>query len=140
MFDSVFKDMLASENLWMKMPIFKENAAALQDYVDAHGTEGVNYLTCRTASMGLSVEKQTKLWLFVNGLPDENVHIVETSDMKRQFLLETGIPWSVDDLPSTVEDCITIPGHNARLLDAPYNQHANLPRVHSLAQFLKEVN
>jgi hypothetical protein len=138
-FDSVFKDMLASENLWMKMPVLEENVEALRNHVDEHGGGLVHFLTCRSPSTGYSTEKQTKLWLSINGLPDKNVHVVESSGMKQHFLREMGIPWSLDDLPSTVEECLTIPDHNARLLDTSYNRHVDLPRVKSVAEFLKEV-
>lgn len=138
--DAAFERMLATPYLWLHIKPFAENVRAVQEYVAAHGDKGIYYITARKDCAGFGGPlEMTQTWLSELMLPWKNVIVVEKTRDKLVHIVDNGIHFSIDDLDRTVELCQGIPNHTAILLDRPYNQQANLPRVFSVAEFLMQV-
>lgn len=137
---SVFAAMLQEKCLWQDLPAFEDNVDALAWLVEDLGEENIHMITSRTPCAGGSLEQMTKLWLWEHDLPMLNVHFVSRTTEKAAIIQREGIVWSVDDYWPTIEQCGLIAGHNPRLMNREYNAGVDLPRVHSVAEFLLEAS
>jgi hypothetical protein len=138
--DTVYAKMLATPYLWLHLDPFTESVEAIRHYVAGHGEEGIYYITARKNSAGHGGAKEmTQAWLSELMLPWKNVIVVDRTREKLTHIIDNGIHFSIDDLDRTVELCQGIPNHTALLLDRPYNQEADLPRVYSVEEFLLHV-
>ena len=105
----------------------------------------VYLLTHRPKAPGKTSQVQTWNWMRQRGLvhPNTSLIVVGSSAVKSRIIESLDIKFSLDDLPKTVFACNEIPGHQAYLMDATWNQ--NVPsyfenwRVRSVAEFLKIV-
>jgi hypothetical protein len=88
--------------------------------------------------------EQSVIWLNSRGLKnywqkEPRVYVSE-SDKKINLMAEYEISFSIDDKAETVEMCNRLlTGHQAYLLDRPWNQDSKEPRVYSMEEFLDKV-
>lgn len=135
----VFKRMLATPQMWAELPALEENCQALREYISANGEDDVYFLTSRPACNGGSPFSMTGLWLFTQKLPIANLIVVNNPAEKAAVLRENDITYSLDDYGPTIQSCLAIPGHRPFVLNRPYNEELDLPRVFSVAEFLMTV-
>lgn len=142
-FGCVFKRMLDTPHMWTFLKPFHTNVDALREYIAANGEAGVHFITARPDCAGGSAVSMTGLWLWDQGLPIRNLHVVRKSTEKPALITELGLAYSLDDYAPTVTDCQHLGAHRAFVLDRLYNQGQadpiGLPRVYSVAEFLLEV-
>ena len=138
--ESIFYKLLQRDNMWTYLPAYRNNVEALQHYILAHGDEDVYFITARPPCEGGSVVTMTQLWLLDHGLPFKNLIVVKHPSDKKQVIAETGIQFHLDDLPATIQECLSLPNHHPFLLSWPYNEGVDLPRVHSVDEYLLEVS
>lgn len=138
-FKIVFNRLLAQDYFWLNVPDYPENVAALLDYASLHDKDDIHYTTARPECAGGTALSLTRLWLWDRKLPTANVEVVKDPKIKRQHMIDNGIQYSIDDYAPTVLSCQDISGHRAFLLDRPWNQDVDLPRVYSVAEFLMAV-
>lgn len=134
----------ATPNFWIKILPYEDQVRSLRnwqgmiEWAYAEPPVKVHYTTARTRTCGDDPQIQSEAWLSSQGLHG-NVHWVEKPEDKLPLMRELDIQYSLDDLPSTVEQCNTIPGHKAFLLDRPWNRESTQPRVRHVRNFLMEV-
>jgi len=127
---------------WSRQEEYLENVKALRDYLKLAGIL-VYFITSRVETIGLNAEAQSTHWLKIRGLKnywqkDPQV-IVSKSENKFKLMNQHNIAMSIDDKAETVEQCNSLNGHRAFLLDRPYNRNSKEPRVYSMAEFLEKV-
>lgn len=138
--DSVFHKMLKVDNLWTHAPAMENNVEALRHYIAQRGEDDIYFLTARPRCEGGSQRTMTQLWLLDHGLPFKNLHFVTDAGEKKDYIqLVLGLDFFLDDLPKTVEALQRVDGLHPYLLDWPYNRDADLPRVHSVDEYLLEI-
>jgi len=138
--DDCFKFIMQQDNFWTYLPPFKENVAAVREYIDAHGDRDVYFLTARPECRGGSARHMTSLWLMDMGLPFHNLIMSPSHSAKPALMVEHGIQAHLDDYAPIVRACQGLAGARAFVLDRKYNQDAtDLPRVYSVTDYLVEV-
>lgn len=138
--DVVFNKLMAINNFWTYLPAFEENVAPLREYIEAHGSYDVFFVTARPECAGGSAKSMTSLSLMDNGLPFHNLVMAPSHAAKPAILQQYGIQAHLDDYAPTIRACQGLPGLSAYVLDRLYNQDAkDLPRVYSTAEYLLEV-
>lgn len=138
--NNVFQNLMAIDNFWTMLPAFDENVAPLREYIAAHGSYDVYFVTARPDCEGGSAKSMTSLWLMDHGLPFHNLVMAGSHAAKPGILQQYGINAHLDDYAPTIAACQGLPGLRAYVLDRPYNYSAKeLPRVHSVAEYLLEV-
>lgn len=146
MMERVWKQLHDDSGLWMNLSALP-GAEQLRRHLNYGGYRGRNenilYVTQRldTAHCYSNTALwDTNWWLQQQGLVRNNTStiVVKSSADKAYLYTLLGVRYSIDDKIETVEQCNKIKGHNAYLLDQPWNQAAqHLPRVYSVAQFLE---
>lgn len=142
--DEVWEDMKKIPNWWLSLEAYTDNVGALATFLKTTTNMDVYITTARTVGSGMTVAKQTSMWLNGCGVfSDMNYLGVITgceSDEKVHVYQKLGIQWSIDDKSETVEQCDRLEGHTAALLDRPWNQDAKVKwRVKSVQEFLDKV-
>ena len=136
----VLEEMLHHHNLWHTIPPHQEAVDAIKEYVDAHGPDSVHFLTARVSAGATDPWVSTNYWLRMHGLPDTHTIVVLNAADKLYAVMDHGIQMHLDDRADTIELLFNVPGHQAILLDRPWNRlgdlTAHLPRVYSVAEFL----
>ena len=137
---AVFKKIGETKNFWMDSPTYPENVSALCRFLRKDGND-IYFVTSRAPADGLTVAAQTRIWLemsagiqragsFVSIIP------VSNSKYKADVMRAVGIEYSIDDHGPTVEQCNQVEGHQAFLLDRPWNRDKEYgPRLDNLQQF-----
>lgn len=142
--NQVWDKIKATENFWLSLDAYCDNVAALAKFLRSTKGNDVWIVTSRTPGAGLTIAKQTMIWLFsCSVFPGVNylsvIPSVHTSD-KRRIYKAVGIEFSVDDKAETVEECQTLEGHTAFLLSQPWNQHAKVQhRINNLEEYFKHI-
>lgn len=131
-------------DFWVTCHPYPENVQALKSWLDANPEQRVFFITNRRETIGKNAKWQSELQLEKFGVwpRDGRSNVITVSDpkIKAKLMQRLGIQFSIDDYAPTVELCQEIPGHHAYLLDRPWNQKAKLPRVYSMAEFVKTVD
>lgn len=91
-------------------------------------TIGDIYITHRMVDVSVTIQ-----WLHIVGCPKALTLSVENGD-KVTPALKYKVEYFLDDKPQNVEE-LRQAGIKAYLLDRPWNQDADLPRVKSIAEF-----
>lgn len=128
----VFESIKRTPNWFLKLEPYAENVTALARFLISRKGEDIWLVTSRFPTYGLTIAKQTEMWLQFCGISPVHNYLgvipVENSDEKQLVYSAVGIEYSVDDKAETVEQCEAIPGHKAFLLDRPWNQDAKVER------------
>lgn len=140
----VWRNIVATPNWWLYAPALRENMAEFQVFLRTQRYHDVYIVTSRTPTKGMSVAKQTAIWLDQCDVePNLNylgVIVADNPPDKRRIYEAAGFGYSVDDKGTTVEECDTLEGHQAFLLDAPWNQEAKVKRrIKSLSEFFSAI-
>lgn len=143
--DRVWDEMKKQENWWLSLNPYMDNVGALATFMHTRTKMDVHIVTARTKGSGLTVAKQTSMWLNGCGVFSSiNYLSVITgceSDEKAHIYQILGVEYSIDDKQETVEQCQRLEGHKAALLDRPWNQDAKVSwRVKSVQEFLDNVH
>lgn len=141
----VFEKIKRTPNWFLQLEPYSENVTALARFLVARKGEDIWLVTSRFSTYGMTVAKQTDMWLQFCGInPTHNylgVIPVEDSDEKQMVYSAVGIEYSVDDKAETIEQCQAIPGHKAFLLDRPWNQEAKVERrIKNLEGFFSQIH
>lgn len=134
----------STPNFWFTLDPYPENVAALARWMVMQKHQDIYFCTSRMPSVGTTVAKQTSLWIDQMGIRSLHnymaVAVVEDSNKKVAVYDALGVEYSIDDKAETVEQCDSLKGHKAYLLDRPWNQDAKVNRrVQSLDSFLREI-
>ncbi len=140
----VFEQIKRTPNWFLKLEPYSENVTALARFLVERKGEDIWLVTSRFPTYGMTVAKQTDMWLQFCGISPIHNYLgvipVENSDDKQMIYSSVDIEYSVDDKAETVEQCQAISGHKAFLLDRPWNQEANVERrIKNLEQFFRQV-
>lgn len=126
--DAVWKTIKATENFWLNLPPYAENVGSLARFLATQKSQDVWLVTSRAPVAGLSIAKQTELWLQAYHVsPHHNymgIILSEHADSKVDIYRATGIDWSIDDKIETVLQCQKLPKHRAYLLRQPANKES----------------
>lgn len=130
-------------NFWLTLRPMS-GVGALATFLATHANEDIWIVTARCGSEGMTVAIQTQMWLNSCGIFSHlnylGVITGANSDEKILIYKAMGMQYSIDDKAETVEQCDTLAGHKAYLLDQPWNQDAKVERrVKSVQEFLDEV-
>jgi hypothetical protein len=134
-----------THNFWLSLEAYRDNIHSLVAFFNYNRNEDVWIVTSRTPTAGLTIANQTRVWLDrcgVNPTTSNYLGVIPVDDWndKKHIYAAAGIEFSVDDKKETVEDCDTLKGHHAFLLDRPWNQDAKVKnRIKSLAAFFDAV-
>lgn len=131
-------------NFWLHLPAYPDNIVALARWLIQRVDQDVHFVTSRVPTAGMSVARQSEFWLQSCGIrPGQNylgVVVVPDSDEKKYIYKAMGVEYSIDDRTETVEQCDSLPGHQAFLLDRPWNQDAGVKRrATTLLGFLEKI-
>lgn len=138
--DSVWRAVMHTSNFWLNLPPYEDNVAALAHLMNTRWTDiEIVYLTSRVPTLGLSVAQQSDLWLGRHRLmrPGCCVIVKPANWPKAAIYSILDVPLSIDDYLGNVNQ--TVPGHQAFLLDRPWNREGRNPEtpvVASLDEFL----
>ena len=138
--DAAWRLVDKTENFWRTLHVYPESVSSLHRWCDSDKAPvDLYYVTSRVPTEGATVKQQTEVWLSRCALPYGGVVVKPRGVTKMEIYKALGIGWSVDDYPKNVRPTLGT-GHRGYLLDRPWNQEAtDLPRVKSLAEFLKLV-
>lgn len=145
---AVWAAIKSTPNFWLTLPAFSDNVGSLARWLTQQKGREVYIVTSRVQTEGMSIAKQTFLWLRACGVQELHNYIgvlpVNDSNEKWRIYMSGGFSHSIDDKAETVEQCDMIhprlANHKAYLLDRKWNQHANvLRRIGSVEAFLKEI-
>jgi hypothetical protein len=148
----VWEQIKKHENFWLGTRPYVENVNALSGFLArvnfAEEPVSVFYITSRIPTEGMSVLKQTRLWLDMFNLHRNNTSILPVFHSnnsgglppKRAIVESLGLDAMIDDYAPTVESL----GSSGWLLDRPWNRDAQNARsyenpiqvVTSLEEFL----
>ncbi len=135
-----------SPNWWLGLNAYSRNVGELAMWLTSRVDHDVWICTARSPSAGLTIAKQTQLWIESCGLRGVNNFLgiidVASGDDKSQLYEAAAIEWSIDDKPETVIGCGLIDTfeHHAYLLNQPWNASAGVHnRVSTVAQFLSKI-
>lgn len=121
----VWDKIKATENFWLKTEAYTDNVGSLAKFLLTTTGNDVWIVTSRTRTAGMTVAKQTKLWLHAcgvgNGVNYLGVVPVDNSDLKAEIYRAMQIEFSIDDKGETVQACDQLPNHTAFLLDREWN-------------------
>jgi len=136
--DAGFAKLKELPNFWLGLlPL--PGATEFDAWLEADGLlHDIYVVSSRAPSAGLSPSQQTRAWLELNLTYYEDVAgvlVVPSATAKRVVYEAAGFSHSLDDHPETVLECQKISGHNAFLLDQPWNRHYE---VHNRAASVKE--
>lgn len=138
--DMVWAELMRTENLWLNLPSLV-GVAQLQVFLAYHPEANIHFITSRCDTKGLSAIVQCTSWLEQRRLwprfDRSLVTPVQHASEKIDIIKNTKLPFFLDDYGPTVESLQGIT--KAYLLDAPYNQKYDLPRVSSVAEYLYEI-
>ena len=128
---------------WLDLPPYLENVEALQIFLHRYNETEVFFVTSRIATIGDSPLVQSSWWLENFDLwPRDGFSVVlpvARAAHKTQIAEGLGLEFFIDDYTPTVESLQAVKGLKAYLLDRPYNQNIDLPRVKSMYEFLEKV-
>lgn len=144
--DKVWIEIKQTPNFWGSIKGYVDNIHSLQSFFNYNPTFDAYFITSRVETAGDSPLVQSFQWLQERYLAPRNGHsaIIAVSDakMKAQVIQALKIPYFLDDYAPTVEQLNNLDGFRpqAFVLDRPWNRYAaNLPRVFSVAEYLKIV-
>lgn len=138
---AVFEKIKNTKDFWLYSLTYPENVAALSRFLSKENSFDIYFVTSRAPAAGRTVASQTRIWLelsagihrsgsFVSIIP------VANSKYKADIMQAIGIEYSIDDHGPTVEQCNSVSGHRAFLLDRPWNREKDYgPRLDNLQQF-----
>ena len=137
--DAAWRLVVQTENFWVQSDYYRDNCNALARI--PYSAMDVYYVTSRVPTAGYTVKIQTENWLLDRVQIDSGGVVVKPRGVtKREIYRALGIDFSIDDYDQNVREAQGLAGHEAYLLDRPWNQHAtDLPRVKTLAEFLEIV-
>mgnify|MGYP001570169326 CR=1 FL=1 len=142
---AVFNEISKTQNFWLYSVPYPENVSTLNSFLEKTNEHDIYFVTSRAPAAGLTVANQTRLWLemaagihrsgnFTSIIP------VASSKYKADVMRAAGIQYSLDDHGPTVEECNQVEGHQAFLLDRPWNRDREYgPRLDSVQQFFDIV-
>lgn len=142
--NQVWDKINTTNNFWLSLDAYTDNVAALSRFLISTKGHDVWIVTSRTPGSGLTVSKQTMIWLFscgvFQGVNYLGVIPSEHPSGKRAIYKAMAMGFSVDDKAETVEGCQTLEGHTAFLLDRPWNQGAKVKhRISNLEEYFKHI-
>jgi len=142
----VWQRIKQTPNWWLGLNAYSRNVGDLGIWLTSHVDHDIWFCTSRTPSAGMTVAKQTQLWLESCGLRAVNNFLglvtIPNSDAKADFYRAAEIEWSIDDKPETVIACGLIDTfeHKAWLLRQPWNRGAPVHnQVSTMAEFLYKI-
>lgn len=141
----IFNKIATIPGFWSGLDPYENNIIALRNFVrDARGVE-VYFVTARAKSDGLPIPVQTTLWLdYFDIRPNVSNYMtvvpVKDASKKPAVMDALEITHSVDDYGPTALACNQIAGHQAFVLDRPWNRDQEYgPRVSNLAEFFTKL-
>ena len=139
----VWLEIRATYKFWVNCLPYRENVWALRMFMNKHKDADVYFITSRAETIGESVLAQTSKWLDWQDLWPRHGHAtvipVADSQHKAAVIQALQLPFFLDDYAVTVESLQSLPGTKTYVLDQPWNRHVELPRVASVAEYLKIV-
>lgn len=139
--EDIWERIRHNNNFWLSVPEYQENVTVLRDFWIKNPGLDIYFVTSRSETAGESVMVQTCQWLKVRELWPRNGHssviVVKQPSQKYKIMRALGIPFSLDDKPETVWDCM-IKDHQPFLLNRSWNSgfKGNIVRVNSVAEYL----
>jgi 5' nucleotidase, deoxy (Pyrimidine), cytosolic type C protein (NT5C) len=146
---TAWKTAVSTPNFWLGLRAYSANVTALARWLIAQRNHDVYIVTSRSETPGMTATKQTEWWIKSCGIfPNDNVLgviVVPDSNEKYNVYAHGGFDFSIDDKPSTIQQCDMLHPilytHKAALLDRPWNQGAEVDwRVKSLEEFLNAIS
>lgn len=143
--EQVWAKIQATQDWWLTLNAYTENVGALAIFLHTHTKQDIWICTSRVPTIGSTIAYQTYIWIRACGVDPIHNYLgvvpVEHWHNKKKFYKYAGIEFSIDDKKETVEDCDTLQGHTAFLLDRPWNQDANVKhRVSNLTEFFAAID
>jgi hypothetical protein len=140
----VWDRIVATPNWWLIVNAYTSGVGALAVFCHMHNGHDIYLVTSRTPTVGGTVPWQTDMWLRACGVEAGHnyIGVIESPQpsAKRAIYKALEIVMSIDDKGSTVEECDSLAGHQAYLLDRPWNQDAKVKhRLNSVDEFLRQV-
>jgi hypothetical protein len=131
------------ELFWQRLPAYVKNCDAMRDFLADRPNVNVTYLTARPSpSTGPSALVQTNRWLRAQNLLPDSANVLVVNHWKSKVVVasQVGFDAVIDDHHETVREMwdegVDI---NATLLNRPWNQGVDLPRVPDLKTFLDSL-
>lgn len=132
-------------NFWMRLRPYM-NVESIFTGIKNLDLHDIYFVTNRFDTPGISTSIQTRLWISeILGLKRCQFSVVVVGSnpvAKAQFARAVGAQVSIDDKPENVRALAAVPGHQARLLTAPWNMAAtdlDNFRVASVGMFLHDI-
>ncbi len=136
----LWEKFLEIENIYEEFELEdEEDFKAFLDFVKKHNTKvEVFFITARrNTKKGKHVIEQTKDWFKKHGYENANVHIAFEKGSKAK---ELELDYFIDDKHTHIEEVLkACKKTKAYLLNKPYNEEFELPRVYSLKEFLRNI-
>jgi hypothetical protein len=144
-FKQVWAEIKRTQNFWLSLAAYNDSVCAFERFLIASHDHDIWIVTSRAETAGMTVAKQTDLWLRCCGIRQHHNYLavvpVEDSKKKVDIYAAVGIEWSVDDKPETVIACQKLEGHKAFLLSRPWNTEAKVNnRIGTLNVFFENIN
>lgn len=144
---AVWAEIDKTTNWWLTLGAYQQEVHDFVKFLmQSKTSHEVWIVTARHNIPGsLSVAKQTELWWKTvcdgsNHASYVGVIDVLASNQKAELYRDIEIAYSVDDKGETVEECDTVGGHKAFLLNRPWNQHVKVRnRIDNLAQMFDTI-
>ncbi len=133
--DRIWEEIKNTENFWRRL----EPLSGAWTLFWSQRNHELFFITSRVPTKGMSVVAQTAGWLqYYHNIEFPTVLVADQPSKKIPLALNLGIDAFVDDKPSTVKSMRNA-GILAYILDQPYNQDVEDPRVKSVDEFLSQV-
>lgn len=143
--NQIWDQIKQTNGFWLREKEFTSNIASLRQFRKFFPVIPVYFITSRipTGIPPTSAKFQTELWLLQRGLISvkevDRVIAVSKAEEKLEIVKKLNIDYMIEDYGPTVEN------HNAAgcrtmLLNRPWNQEYNQPRVYSVDEFLNIVS
>lgn len=120
--DAIWKEIVNTRDFWTSLEVI--NRSQWEYFVDKIGKANninVYFITTRTETIGMSVARQSAIWLMNNGW--KYPFVIKTKQ-KEKFIENLNIEFFIDD---KAENLIDVKQHNPKckvyVQDAPYNRN-----------------
>lgn len=141
---NLWKNFGALKNFWLTLNEFP-NLQELCKFLAQNQEHDVWFISSRAKCSGMSIAKQTQLWLQDHMGPffylTRGLVMTTKSDKKRQVIEGMGVEFMIDDHGETIVDLDESKGVKAFLLDRNWNQHVIVKnRIKTFAEYLEAIS
>lgn len=144
-FQRVWDEINNTCNFWLSLDAYYEPVGSLASFLNSQTNHDVWLVTARSPVKGLTVARQSELWLSAVGVRTTSTNYVGIIDVKhahakKPLYRAMEIDLSIDDRGDAVLEYEELPNHRAALMNRPWNQtYKPKWRVNSMQDFLDEV-